>query len=117
MTLEGAGTVIFAAVVLSCGLFWPFLFCHYGTIATDCIRSIDLASYNANWLDYPPELRKYIIPIIAQSRSKINFNGFNLLSCSLEAFAKVLFIFRGFYVVRVRTLSISSRIHTYAFCI
>ena len=92
MSLDGVAAIIFALVAVSCGLIWPFLLCHYGTFATDRIRSIDLIIYNANWLAYPPELRKYIILIIAQSRSKINFNGFNLVSCTLEAFAKVLHI-------------------------
>lgn len=89
MSLDGLAKIVFSLVAVSCSLIWPFLLCHFGTFSTERIRSIDLTVYNANWLNYPPELRKYIIPIIAQSRSKINFNGFNLMSCSLEAFAKV----------------------------
>lgn len=92
MAIEDAATIIFAVVVLSCGLIWPFLLCHHGTFATERIRSIDSIVYNANWRNYPPELQKYFILIIAQSQSNINFNGFNLLSCSLEAFAKVLIV-------------------------
>lgn len=93
MTSEGAVTIIFATVVVSCGLIWPFYLCHYGTHATDHIRSIDLSIYNAKWLHYPPELRKHVILIIAQSRSKIKFNGFNLIGCTLEAFANVRYLF------------------------
>lgn len=98
MSSESIATIIFAVVVVACGLIWPFLLCHYGTFATERIRSIDLTVYNANWLDYPLDLRKYIILVITQSQSKINFNGFSLISCSLEAFAKVLYILAFQYI-------------------
>lgn len=89
LSFEGAAKTIFSLVVICCGLTWPFFLCHYGTFATERIRSIDQTVYNANWPDYPPDVRKYIILIIAQSRSNVNFNGFKILSCNLEIFAKV----------------------------
>lgn len=70
-------------------LAWPFFLCHYGTCATERIRSIELTVYGANWLDYPLGLRKHIILVIAVSRSNISFNGFGIFGCILEIFAKV----------------------------
>lgn len=87
---EGVAIFILAAGALISGLIIPFLLCHFGTFAIERIRSIDLIAYNTNWLDYPLDLRKYIILMNGQTRSQIRFNGFNLITCNLEIFAKVL---------------------------
>lgn len=81
--------MVWAFLVAACGLIWPFLFCHFGTIATERLQSFDIIAYNANWFDYPSDLRKFIILITAQSRTKINFNGLGLIGCNLEIFGKV----------------------------
>lgn len=78
-------------------MMWTFFLCYYGTLATEHVRSVDNMVYNADWLDYPVVLRKYIILIIAQSRSTGYFDGFGLISCTLEAFAKVIATFEMNY--------------------
>lgn len=89
---EGIAAFIFGIAVVSCGLMWPFIMCHYGTHATERIQSIDLAVYNADWLHYPPDAQKWIILIMVQSQTDICFNGFNLVGCNLQKFTKVLCI-------------------------
>lgn len=90
MSLEGAGRIGFPIVVLVSGLLWPFFLCHFGSFTTERIRSIDETVYNANWFDYPADVRKYIILVMVRTRSNINFSGFNMISCNLEVFGKVL---------------------------
>lgn len=81
--------MIVAAAVLSAGLVLPFILCNYGTFITERILSNDFAAYNAKWFNYPLDLRKFIILIVAQSQAKINISGFGLIRCNLETFAKV----------------------------
>lgn len=89
LSFEDLIVTVTSILTIFCALLWPFLLCHYGTFATERIRSLNRTVYNANWVDYPIDLRKHIILIIAQSQSDITFNGFGILSCNLEIFGKV----------------------------
>lgn len=46
-------------------------------------------AYDLNWHDFPLELRKHIIVIIARSQEKISFDGLGLIGCSIEVFGNV----------------------------
>lgn len=89
LSLEDAIAIIFSLLTIFCSLAWPFLLCLFATFATERIKSIDLTVYNGDWLNYPPHLHKHIVLIIAQSRTNIGFNGFQIFDCDLETFAKV----------------------------
>lgn len=72
-----------------CGLFWPAFISHYASHATDRISSIGDLVYNSNWIEYPPQLRKYAILIIARSQEPVYFWGLNLFRCTLHGFGFV----------------------------
>lgn len=71
------------------GSFWPFLFCNYANIATDRIDEIGLLTYTTDWFNYPLDLQKYMILIIARSQLPTQFTGLNLIYCNKEVFGKV----------------------------
>lgn len=70
-------------------MFWPYLFCYYATYITNRISFIGFAAYDTNWFDYPLDLQKHMILILARSQENVHFHGFNLIECTLEVFGKV----------------------------
>lgn len=72
-----------------CELVWPFIFCHFATMAVTRITSNGDIVYASNWYEYPLEFRKNIISIIARSQEPIQFTGFKLIGGSLEVFGIV----------------------------
>lgn len=72
-----------------CSLVWPFLFCHYATIATERIADIGQFTYASDWFDYPIDIQKSMILIIARSQEPIKFSGLNVFYCNIEVFGKV----------------------------
>ena len=70
-------------------LTWPFFFCYYATFTTNRVAALAQTAYNSNWFDWPPELQKYVILIIARSQEPVRLTGLGLIYCSLEVFAKV----------------------------
>lgn len=76
-----------AAVVRA--LIWPFFYCHFANVATDCIASIGDIDYGSNWYDFPTKLRKHAILIIARSQQPLLFTGLGLMRCTIETFGAV----------------------------
>ncbi|XP_055304812.1 odorant receptor 67a-like [Sitodiplosis mosellana] len=72
-------------------LCWPYVFCRFATHVTDQMVSIGRIAYEVNWYDSPVVWQKYLILIISRSQQKVYFTGFNLITCTLETFAKVTF--------------------------
>lgn len=70
-------------------MFWPFIMCYFANMATTRIADIGTTAYDSNWFDCSPELRKYIVLIIARSQESINFTGLGLIYCNMEVFGKV----------------------------
>lgn len=72
--------------------FCPYLFCYFATSATDRISNIQQRVYDLNWYNFPPELRKHFILIMAQSQRTVHFDGLGLVHCTLECFGAVISI-------------------------
>lgn len=73
-----------------CALFWPAFLCYSATFATEQINNkIADTLYESNWYDFPPELQKYVVLIIARTQDTVYFTGMNLIGCTLEIFGKV----------------------------
>ena len=70
-------------------LFWPFLICHFATVATDRINDIGYTAYDCDWFDLPIDFQKCMILIILRSEESIQFTGLNLCFASPETFGKV----------------------------
>lgn len=76
-------------ICMICSLAWSYLLCKFATLATEYIASLGDFAYNSNWYDYPPQLQKYMVLVIARSQEPIYFSGFSLVRCTLEVFGKV----------------------------
>lgn len=79
-------------LVLFCGLLWPYLFCYFANLTTDRVLAIGDDVYNLNWLEYPVQMQKCLILIIARSHEPIQFTGLQMIECSMEMFGKVSYI-------------------------
>lgn len=84
-------TGVFAMDVLCvvCSLMWPFLFCYFANLATDCVAAIGYVAYSLNWFEHPVEMQKYLLLIVARSHERVHFTGLHLIECSIEVFGKV----------------------------
>lgn len=65
-------------------LFWPYLFCYFANLAVDRIELNQRTVYNLNWYNFPPDLRKYFILIMAQSQRTVCFDGLSLVRCIMK---------------------------------
>lgn len=81
--------MIYSVICIVASLMWPLLFCYYADLTTNRMAAIGNDIYCLNWYDYPFEVRKYLILMIAYSQERIYFNGFNFVSCTLVTFSKV----------------------------
>lgn len=79
----------FHIVAMFSSLIWPYLFSYFATFITNRISFVGDTAYNTSWFDYPLELQKHFILIIARSQEDVHFTGFNLVRCTLEVFGKV----------------------------
>lgn len=69
------------------------MMCYFATLTTDRVPNIGVAVYDLNWYDYPQNVRKNIVLIIAHSQKPIYFNGLKMFHCTLEIFGKVSILF------------------------
>lgn len=74
---------------LVCGLFWPFLFCRFATMATERICEVADFTYDSDWFNLPVNLQKRIVLIISRSQEPIQFTGLNIFRCTLEVYGNV----------------------------
>lgn len=72
-----------------CGLCWSTLFASFSNSVTSHISAIGFTIYNCSWLNYPAELQKYMILMIARSQKPAHLTGLKLFPCTLEMFGKV----------------------------
>lgn len=75
-------------------LMWASFYCYFGNLATDHVSAIGDAAYNLNWFEYPVQIQKYVILIIARTTRRVEFSGFQLITCSMEMFGKVFILNR-----------------------
>lgn len=70
-------------------LLWPFFFCYFANSVTNTIGSIGDIAYNSNWYDFPPNVQKHIMLVIARSQDSVYFSGLGLVRCTLEVYGEV----------------------------
>lgn len=88
----------FHIVAIFSSMVWPSLFSYYATFVTNRIASVGYAAYDSNWFEYPLELQKYFVLIIARSKQSSYFMGFGLIQCTLEVFGQVRFLLEYLYM-------------------
>lgn len=81
--------LIFYCTCILWSLPWPALFCYVANLTTDRIYSLGDIAYEMDWFEYPPEIHKFFILIIARSQIPADFTGFKLIRCTLETFVQV----------------------------
>lgn len=86
---QSVGIFAMDVICQSAGMMWPYLFCHFANLTTDRVLAIGNVIYDLNWIDYPVNMRKYIILLIARSQQPIIFSGLYLFPCTLEVFGLV----------------------------
>lgn len=84
-------------ISIACALIWPALFCYFASYTSENVKSMGRIAYDSNWYEYPPEIRKHLILIIARSQTTTIFNGLKLIGCSIEVFGIVSVIFHYFF--------------------
>lgn len=90
--------IIFLLSCIGTSLIWPYIVCYFANITTHRMALIGETIFNSNWFDYPPELQKYTILIIARSHYPSKFKCYGLFNCTLEAFGNVRFLIFMFQV-------------------
>lgn len=66
-----------------------FIYCYSSTQISGNLEEVGDIVYQANWYQYPPELRKFPILIIARSQATFNFTGLNVFYCNKATFVSV----------------------------
>lgn len=83
--------LFFCVVSVMIGLVFPYVLCDSATRATFEIVNIAGTVYSSKWYNYPLNVRRHLILIMAQSQKPLVFRGLKIVSCSLEVFMKVNF--------------------------
>lgn len=81
--------IAFHVLCVICSMTWACLYCYFATFATNRLTALSQVAYDANWLNWPPELQKYITLITARSQMPIHFTGLGLFRCTLEVLGQV----------------------------
>lgn len=81
--------MIYAIFSLCCVFIWPFTFCYCAHFTTNRISFIQNTIYNLDWHDFPIELQKQLVLIMAEAQTPLYFSGFGLIRCTLFSFLMV----------------------------
>lgn len=79
--------LVFICVINS--LFTLFLYCYFGSLATDSFSRISDCVYDSRWYELPTELKIYPIMILGNSHLPLRFYGHKIISINLETYKKV----------------------------
>lgn len=66
-----------------------FLWCFFGKLATDSFKEMTDCLYECNWQDFPIDLQKYFILMIANSQRPLFYRGSRIATLNLETYSKV----------------------------
>lgn len=76
-------------IAVFCALMWSSFYCHFGNSAADHVSAISDVAYNLNWFEYPVDMQKYVILLIARTKGRVEFSGLYLVTCSMEMLGRV----------------------------
>lgn len=69
-----------------------FLYCIYGTLASECFHNMPDYLYNQlEWQKFPVNVQRHFIVIIANMQRKLHYHGFGLINLNLASFVTVTF--------------------------
>lgn len=70
-----------------------FIFCLLSEQITSSLSEIANIFYDSSWYRAPMRYQKLFPLVIARSQQAFHLRGLGIISCSLETFARVIFIF------------------------
>lgn len=76
-------------MAISTGASNLFLWCFFGKVANESFGEMANCLYECNWQDFPIELQKYIIMMIANCQRPLYYHGSRIAILNLETFLKV----------------------------
>lgn len=79
-----------------------FVFCFFGKLASDSFEKMTDHLYESNWPEYPVQLQKYFILLIANTQMPLYYHGSGIAILNLNTFLKVnvsLSNFNGFWAM------------------
>ena len=66
-----------------------FLYCYFGTLATESYENMADCIFESNWLKLPVDSRKYLIVMIANAQRRIYYHGFGLAYLRMMTYTSV----------------------------
>lgn len=69
-----------------------FLFCSIGSFTTDNFLRFADISYESLWYNFPVDLQKYLLLIIADAQRPRIFQGLGIINLNLATFTQVCFV-------------------------
>lgn len=66
-----------------------FVLCFFGKIASESFEKMTDYLYETNWPEYPVQLQKYFILLIANTQKPIHYVGSGIAVLNLNTFLKV----------------------------
>lgn len=63
--------------------------CHAATSATFDVMDLGNAIYEGKWYEYPGDLRKNTVLLIARAQHTNYFTGLKVMHCTLEVFMRM----------------------------
>lgn len=64
-------------------------YCFLGVLATSSFEKMGDSLYESNWMDFPVEMQKHLIVMIAYMQKPIYYHGFGILNVDLVTFVHV----------------------------
>lgn len=83
---------MFHICTMASSLIWPYFFSYFASSTTHRMALIGDIIFDSNWFDFPPELQKYMILIIARSQYPSQFTGLGLYDCTLAELGNVRYL-------------------------
>lgn len=96
---QGYTSCIFYLICLLCSLNWTFVLCYAATTATSALEDISKYVYSSKWYEYPPEMQKCLILLMARSQRPVYFTGMRMVRCTLDVFMRVKLTLYSFFIL------------------
>lgn len=67
----------------------PFMYCHFGQIATGSYEKLADLLFGCNWQQLPLNLQKFFVLMIENMQRPLHYHGFGVAILNLETFRNV----------------------------
>lgn len=78
-----------ATVCASSGLLILFIYCFFGSVASDDFLRHTDCIFESLWYELPTKLQRTIVMIVRNAQQEMCFDGFGMLTLNLMTFTKV----------------------------